>query len=79
MGPTAARALAAQFGSLDAVTAASAEALAAVDGVGPTITASVIEWFGVDWHQEIVRKWRENGSSWPRPARRRRLLPKTRG
>ena len=61
VGPTAARALAAQFGSLDAITAASAEALAAVDGVGPTIAASVIEWFGVDWHQEIVRKWRENG------------------
>ncbi len=61
VGPTAARALAAQFGSLDAITAASAEELAAVDGVGPTIAASVIEWFGVDWHQEIVRKWRENG------------------
>src|SRR5580704_16140136 len=61
VGPTAARALAAQFGSLDAITAASAEALASVDGVGPTIAASVIEWFGVDWHQEIVRKWRDNG------------------
>jgi DNA ligase (NAD+) len=61
VGPTAARALAAQFGSLDAITAASAEELAAVDGVGPTIAASVLEWFGVDWHQEIVRKWRENG------------------
>jgi DNA ligase (NAD+) len=61
VGPTAARALAAQFGSADAITAASAEELAAVDGVGPTIAASVIEWFGVDWHQEIVRKWRENG------------------
>jgi DNA ligase (NAD+) len=61
VGPTAARALAVQFGSLDAITAASADALAAVDGVGPTIAASVIEWSGVDWHQEIVRKWRENG------------------
>ncbi|MGI8447195.1 MAG: NAD-dependent DNA ligase LigA [Streptosporangiaceae bacterium] len=61
VGPTAARALATQFGSLEAVTAASTEELAAVDGVGPTIAASVIEWFGVDWHQEIVRKWRENG------------------
>ena len=61
VGPTAARALATQFGSLEAITAASAEELAAVDGVGPTIAASVIEWFGVDWHQEIVRKWRENG------------------
>ena len=56
VGPTAARALAAQFGSLDAITSASAEELAAVDGVGPKIAASVIEWFGVDWHQEIVRE-----------------------
>jgi DNA ligase (NAD+) len=61
VGPTAARALAAQFGSADAITAASPEELAAVDGVGPTIAASVIEWFGVDWHQAIVAKWREAG------------------
>jgi DNA ligase (NAD+) len=61
VGPTAARALAAQFGSVDAITAASAEELAAVDGVGPTIAASVIEWFGVDWHQAIVAKWRDSG------------------
>ena len=61
VGPTAARALAAQFGSVDAIVSASAEELAAVDGVGPKIADSVIEWFGVDWHQEIVAKWRENG------------------
>ncbi|MCW2911417.1 MAG: ligase, NAD-dependent [Actinomycetia bacterium] len=61
VGPTAARALAAQFGSVDAITAASPEELAAVDRVGPTIAASVIEWFGVDWHQAIVAKWRESG------------------
>ena len=61
VGPTAARALAAQFGSLDAIAAASAEDLAATDGVGPTIAASVIEWFGVDWHVAIVDKWRAAG------------------
>ena len=61
VGPTAARALAAEFGSLDAIEAASADALAAVDGVGPTIAASLREWFGVDWHRAIVAKWREAG------------------
>ena len=61
VGPTAARALAAQFGSLDAIATASAEDLAATDGVGPTIAASVIEWFGVDWHVAIVDKWRAAG------------------
>jgi DNA ligase (NAD+) len=61
VGPTAARALAAEFGSLDAIEAASTDALAAVDGVGPTIAASLREWFGVDWHRAIVTKWREAG------------------
>ena len=61
VGPTAARALAAEFGSLAAIEAASADALAAVDGVGPTIAASVHDWFAVDWHRAIVAKWREAG------------------
>jgi DNA ligase (NAD+) len=61
VGPTAARALAAEFGSLDAIMSASPERLAAVDGVGPTIAASLIDWFGVDWHAEIVAKWRRDG------------------
>ena len=61
VGPTAARALAEAFGSVDAIAAASPDALAIVDGVGPTIAASVVEWFTVDWHAEIVAKWRAAG------------------
>ena len=61
VGPTAARALAAEFGSLDRIEEASVDALAAVDGVGPTIAASLREWFAVDWHTAIVAKWREAG------------------
>jgi DNA ligase (NAD+) len=61
VGPTAARALAAEFGSLDLIASAPAERLAAVDGVGPTIAASVIDWFKVDWHAAIVAKWRSAG------------------
>jgi DNA ligase (NAD+) len=61
VGPTAARALADAFGSVDAIAAASADALAIVDGVGPTIAASVLEWFAVDWHVAIVDKWRAAG------------------
>jgi DNA ligase (NAD+) len=61
VGPTAARALASEFGSLDAIEAASVDALAAVDGVGPTIAASLRDWFAVDWHRAIVAKWRQAG------------------
>ncbi|ABM12927.1 MULTISPECIES: NAD-dependent DNA ligase LigA [Mycolicibacterium] len=61
VGPTAARALATEFGSLDAIVAASEEELAAVEGVGPTIAAAVTDWFTVDWHRTIVDKWRAAG------------------
>lgn len=61
VGPTAARALATEYGSLDAVMAASEDELAVVEGVGPTIAAAVTEWFTVDWHRAIVDKWREAG------------------
>ncbi len=61
VGPTAARALAAAFGSIDAIAAASAEQLVGVDEVGPTIAGSVRDWFAVDWHAAIVTKWRDAG------------------
>jgi DNA ligase (NAD+) len=61
VGPTAAQALAREFASMDAIEAASEEQLADVDGVGPTIAAAVREWFEVDWHREVVRKWRAAG------------------
>ncbi|MEI6220305.1 MAG: NAD-dependent DNA ligase LigA [Actinomycetes bacterium] len=61
VGPTAAQSLAKSFGSVDAITKVSLEELAAVDGVGEIIAQSVIEWFGIDWHQVIIRKWREAG------------------
>jgi DNA ligase (NAD+) len=74
-GPTAAQALAREFGSIDAIRTASASDLAAADGVGMTIAQSIGEWFEVDWHAEIVRKWaaagvqmaEERGDEGPRP------------
>ncbi|WP_123023884.1 NAD-dependent DNA ligase LigA [Mycolicibacterium stellerae] len=61
VGPTAARALATEYGSLDAIMAASEEELSAVEGVGPTIAAAVTEWFTVDWHRAIIDKWKAAG------------------
>jgi DNA ligase (NAD+) len=61
VGPTAAQALAREFGSLDAIAKAPVETLTAADGVGPTIAQSTADWFEVDWHREIVRKWGDSG------------------
>ena len=61
VGPTAARALADAFGSMAAIRAASVEQLSAVEGVGGVIAEAVVEWFAVDWHQEIVDRWADDG------------------
>jgi len=61
VGPTASRALATAFGSLDAIRAASEADLAAVEGVGSVIAESVRDWFSVPWHVEIVDRWAASG------------------
>jgi len=61
VGPTASRALASAFRSLPAIRAASEAELSAVEGVGPTIAASVTEWFSVPWHVAIVEAWEAAG------------------
>ncbi len=61
VGPTAARALATAFGSLEAIMAADEERLADVEGVGSTIAAALREWFAVEWHRAIVDKWAAAG------------------
>jgi DNA ligase (NAD+) len=61
VGPTAARALAETFGTLEAIQAASLDEIAAVDGVGLIIAEALAEWFDVDWHRQVVEKWRAAG------------------
>ncbi|MEY8209865.1 NAD-dependent DNA ligase LigA, partial [Corynebacterium sp. MNWGS58] len=61
VGPTAARALATRFGSMEALRSAEVEQIADVDGVGATIANSLREWFDVDWHRAIVDKWAHAG------------------
>ncbi|MDY6807391.1 MAG: NAD-dependent DNA ligase LigA [Actinomycetota bacterium] len=63
VGPTAARALATEFGSLQAIEDASTEQLAEVEGLGMTLAQSIRDWFTVDWHREVVEKWRAAGVS----------------
>ena len=57
----AAQALAKHFHDIDAIAAASREELQQIDGVGPEIADSVIDWFSEDWHREIVEAWRAAG------------------
>ncbi|MGA5597490.1 NAD-dependent DNA ligase LigA [Streptomyces cellulosae] len=61
VGPVAAEALAREFRSMDRIEQATEEELSATEGVGPTIAASLKEWFAVDWHREIIRKWKAAG------------------
>lgn len=61
VGPTAAQGLGRAFGSISAIESASAEELAAVDGVGSVIAESIIEWMGEAWHREIIASWQRAG------------------
>ena len=61
VGPTAAQALATNFGSMKAISQASAEELANIDGLGETIAQSITDWFAVDWHRAIITKWESAG------------------
>ena len=61
VGPTAAQALANHFKSIAAITKASSAELSEVDGVGGVIADSIVEWFKVDWHKQIVKRWANAG------------------
>jgi DNA ligase (NAD+) len=61
VGPVASRSLASHFGSLERIFAADEAQLSAVDGVGQTLAQSIIEWWSIDWHRDIVTKWNQAG------------------
>ena len=61
VGPTAAQGLAAALGSVKAISESTAEELAGIDGVGQIIAESIVEWFGLKWHKEIITKWEKAG------------------
>ena len=61
VGPTAAQSLANNFGSMAAISKASVAELSGIDGLGETIAQSIVEWFAVDWHRQIIAKWESAG------------------
>ncbi len=61
VGANVARALAAHFRSMQALMTAAPEDIAAIDGVGPKIAASVHEFFAVQKNVAVVERLREAG------------------
>ncbi|GAA4111324.1 NAD-dependent DNA ligase LigA [Enteractinococcus coprophilus] len=65
VGPTAARALAASFGTMDALREAAQaedyERFTFVDGVGEVIASAVMEFFQTEWRVEIIEAWAKAG------------------
>jgi DNA ligase (NAD+) len=68
VGPTGARAVARAFGSLAAIEAASAEELAAVDGVGGVIAASLAEFVAADTNVAVLARLRTVGVNTEEPG-----------
>ena len=66
LGPPTARLIASAMGSLGAIENATVEDLTAIDGVGPEIAESVVNWFAAarepgDWRGETLRAWQAAG------------------
>jgi DNA ligase (NAD+) len=70
VGENVAELLAAHFGALEPLMAASAEELTAVEGVGPVIAERVAHFFADETHRAEVARFRELGVRWPATARR---------
>lgn len=54
--------VAAAFPDIESLASASDEELSSVPGLGSILATSIHEWFEVDWHREIVRKWQAAGA-----------------
>ncbi len=61
LGPTVAKLLAGAFGDMAALATADAEAMSAIDGIGPVIGEAVAAFFAVDRNRALVDKMRDLG------------------
>ena len=77
LGPAASQALAAEFGTLDAVMAAPVEELSDVEGLGPIIARSIATWFSLDANREFIEKLRAAGVDFGVPVPRVPKAPQT--
>jgi DNA ligase (NAD+) len=68
LGPTGARAVARGLGSLDRILAAGEAELAAVEGIGPVIAASIAEFLALPTNAAVVERLRAAGVSTEEPG-----------
>ncbi len=68
VGPTGARAVARAFGTLEGDRGGDAEELAAVDGVGGIIAASLAEFLSAETNVAVVARLRDAGVNTAEPG-----------
>lgn len=61
VGSVVAELLMAEYAGLDTLMSASVEDLSAIDGIGPRIAASVVEYFALEPNRALVRRFAESG------------------
>jgi DNA ligase (NAD+) len=61
LGPTGARVLSRELGSLEGIMEASEEEIAQVEGIGPIIAHSVVEFLTLPANQKVIGKLRSSG------------------
>ncbi len=74
VGEVAARALANYYGSLDALLAATEEQLQGIEGVGPVIAASILQWSGRSGTRELAARLKQAGVNPVQEPRRTAVL-----
>lgn len=67
VGEVAAKDLAAHFGSLDALASATAEDMQAIDGIGPSASQAVTDWFARKGNKALLKKLKA-AQVWPTAA-----------
>ncbi len=71
VGGVVATSLANAFGSIDALANASAEAIDDVEGIGPVLAQSIVDWFHDPYHQQVLDKLRRAGVNMEAKAKAR--------
>ena len=70
VGEIAAKQLARQFGTMDALASASEEDILAIHGMGETLAKSITGWFGIASARRLIEKLRRRGLNFEEPRQK---------